>query len=101
MVQDIADPLKSLKLADDKPTTKWPVNLNILRKELQEQGFEGRVVARCDPQEVYKVAIYRWAENFEGLPALVVFPQTEEEVSVVVSSLLLLERHIGSLMGWG
>jgi hypothetical protein len=85
MVQDIADPLKSLKLADDKPTSKWPVNLNKLRDELVVKGFGGRVVARCDPGEVYKAAIYRWAENFEGLPALVVFPQTEDEVSIVVS----------------
>ena len=67
------------------PITAWPVNVDKLRARLTDAGFTGRCVARCDEPRVYKDAIARWAENFEGLPALVVFPETEEQVAVVVS----------------
>lgn len=63
---------------------RWPLNADKLRTSLKETGFNGKIVARCDSPPVYEAAKFRWSENYEGLPALVVYPESEEDVPVVV-----------------
>lgn len=89
MVPGITSALESLHVSQPhiKPARQWPVNVDKLRNALKDKGFGGRVVARCDDPQVYKEAIHRWAENLEGVPALVVFPETEEQISIVVSTM--------------
>jgi hypothetical protein len=81
--------LLTLGITNPTPTTtsepkQWPLNTDKLRTSLKEAGFNRKIVARCDIPPVYEAAIFRWSENFEGLPALVVYPESEEDVSVVV-----------------
>lgn len=87
MVSLLSNALATLGISHSTTTDqpkKWPLNTDKLRTSLKDAGFAGKIVARCDIPPVYEAAIFRWSENFEGLPALVVYPESEEEVSVVV-----------------
>jgi hypothetical protein len=76
-----AEPNGSLKF---RTSAKWPINTDKVRQALKEAGFSGKIVARCDVPNEYSAAIYRWAENLQGLPALVVCPETEDQISITV-----------------